>query len=197
MAVNSKSKGGKFERTISKWFTQWTGYEFNRVPASGGLRWKNAENITSDVACTDSKHSRKFRLSIECKSYKDLNFEHVLLEKKSCKILKFWEQARNDAARAKKFPILIMKYNGMAKGEAFVILGWEVYTKCVQPFRSQMSKAQMAFQLDPKVIIGEGDHDSNVFYVFLLSDLKSIDYKEFNKKLQDLHKVKFPKEKEK
>ena len=197
MAVNSKSKGGKFERTISKWFTQWTGYEFNRVPASGGLRWKNAENITSDVACTDSKHSRKFRLSIECKSYKDLNFEHVLLEKKSCKILKFWEQARNDAARAKKFPILIMKYNGMAKGEAFVILGWEVYTKCVQPFRSQMSKAQMAFQLDPKVKIGEGDHDSNVFYVFLLSDLGSIDYKEFNKKLQDLHKVKFPKEKEK
>lgn len=195
MAVNSKSKGGKFERTISKWFTQWTGYEFNRVPASGGLRWKNAENITSDVACTDSKHSRKFRLSIECKSYKDLNFEHVLLEKKSCKILKFWEQARNDAARAKKFPILIMKYNGMAKGEAFVILGWEVYTKCVQPFRSQMSKAQMAFQLDPKVKIGEGDHDGNVFYVFLLSDLKTIDYKEFNKKIQDLHKVKFPKKK--
>ena len=74
MAVNSKSKGGRFERAISKWFTNWTGYEFNRVPASGGLRWKNAENITSDVACTDSKNSRKFRFSIESKSYQDLNF---------------------------------------------------------------------------------------------------------------------------
>ena len=191
MAVNSKSKGGRFERAISKWFTNWTGYEFNRVPASGGLRWKNAENITSDVACTDSKHSRKFRFSIECKSYQDLNFEHVLLEKKSCKILKFWEQARTDAERAKKFPLLIMKYNGMSKGEAFVIVGYEVYVKCIQPYREQMSKAQMAFHLNPKEKVGDG----NVFYVFLLSDLKVIDYSEFNKRVQELYKIKYPKEK--
>lgn len=199
MAVNSKSKGGRFERTISKWFTEWTGYEFNRVPASGGLRWKDAENISSDVACTDKKHSRKFRFSIECKSYQDLNFEHILLEKKSCKILKFWKQARTDADRAKKFPMLIMKYNGMSKGEAFVILGWEVYFKCIQPFRTQMSKAQMAFQLDPKIRIGDKvkgkDADANVFYVFLLSDLKSINYKEFNTKVQELYKTRYPKEK--
>lgn len=38
--INSKNKGSRFERTICKWFQDWTGYEFNRVPASGGLRWK-------------------------------------------------------------------------------------------------------------------------------------------------------------
>lgn len=190
MAVNSKSKGGRFERAISKWFTNWTGFEFNRVPASGGLRWKNAENITSDVACTDSKHSRKFRLSIECKSYQDLRFEHILLEKKSCKILKFWEQARSDAKRANKFPILIMKYNGMPKGEAFVVMGRELYMACIYPFRELMGKPQMAFQLNPKGSL----EDSNGFYVILLSDLKALDYKEFNKKIQDLYKVKYPKD---
>lgn len=191
MAVNSKSKGGRFERAISKWFTAWTGYEFNRVPASGGLRWKNAENISSDVTCTDSKHSRKFRFSIECKNYSDLNFEHVLLERKSCKILKFWEQARRDAERAKKFPMLVMHYNGMPKGEAFVIVEHGVYTKCIQPFRKSMNKAQMAFHLNPKNPVGPG----NCFYVFLLSDLKEIDYLEFNKKVQELYKSCFPKEK--
>ena len=187
MGVNSKSKGGRFERAISKWFTNWTGYEFNRVPASGGLRWKNAENITSDVACTDAKHSKKFHFSIECKSYQDLNFEHILLEKKSCKILKFWEQAMSDAQRGKKLPMLIMKYNGMPKGEAFVMVGYEVYIKCIQPFRGNMNKAQMAFHLNPKNEIS----DSNCFYVFLLSDLKVIDYKEFNAKVQKLYKTIF------
>lgn len=38
--VNSKQKGSRFERSICKFFQDWTGYEFSRVPASGGLRWK-------------------------------------------------------------------------------------------------------------------------------------------------------------
>ena len=177
MAVNSKQKGGRFERTICKWFTNWTGYEFNRVPASGGLRWKNAENITSDVACTDQDHSREFNFSIECKSYKELNFEHILLEKKSCKILSFWEQARRDAERAKKLPMLIMKYNGMTKGEAFVLVGYDTYNICILPQREKMTKCQMGIQLNPKEKISP----ANAFYILMLSDLKALDYKLFHK----------------
>lgn len=182
--VNSKQKGGRFERAICKWFTEWTGYEFNRVPASGGLRWKNAENITSDVACTDSKHSRRFCFSIECKSYSELKFEHILLEKKSCKILKFWEQAREDAHRAGKLPMLIMKYNGMPKGEAFVMVSYQVYTKCIQPQRSNMEKAQMGIHINPKDNIS----DANAFYIFLLSDLKNLDYTTVHKEATKLKK---------
>lgn len=184
MAVNSKQKGGRFERVICKFFTTWTGYEFNRVPASGGLRWKNADNITSDVACTDSKHSRKFNFSIECKSYKELKFEHILLEKKSCKILSFWEQARKDAERAGKLPMLIMKYNGMPKGEAFVLVGYDTYTKCIQPQRVKMDKCQWGIHLNPK----EGISPANAFYIFLLSDLQKLDYAEIHKAATQLRK---------
>lgn len=182
--VNSKQKGGRFERAVCKFFTDWTGYEFNRVPASGGLRWKNAENITSDVSCTDSKHSRKFCFSIECKSYAELKFEHILLEKKSCKILKFWEQAREDAGRAGKLPMLIMKYNGMPKGEAFVMVSSQTYLLCIKPQEKLMDRSIMAFHLNPKQSIS----DSNAFYVILLSDLKKLNYKEVHKAALTLKK---------
>lgn len=182
--VNGKKKGSRFERVISKWFTAWTGYEFNRVPASGGLRWKDAENITSDVACTDSKHSRKFNFSIECKNYQDLNFEHILLEKKTCKILKFWEQARDDAARAKKLPILIMHYNGMPKGEAFVMFSHSVYFHCIKDHRSNLKKSLMGIHVNMEQPIS----DASAFYVILLSDLKNLDYKTFHKEATALRK---------
>lgn len=167
--VNSKQKGGRFERSICKWFTQWTGYEFNRVPASGGLRWKNAENITSDVACTDTRHSRKFCFSVECKSYKDLNFEHILLQKKTCKILKFWKQASEDAKRAKKLPLLIMKYNGMPKGEAFVMIHQGVFETCIQNHLGTFKKPHMMINSLKGGLV-----------VIMLSDLKTIPYKEFH-----------------
>lgn len=32
----SRNKGGRFERQMAKELTEWWGYEFNRVPASGG-----------------------------------------------------------------------------------------------------------------------------------------------------------------
>lgn len=172
MRVNSKQKGGRFERVICKWFTEWTGYEFNRVPASGGLRWKNADNITSDVACTDSKHSRRFRFSIECKNYKELKFEHILLEMKSCKILSFWDQAKRDAHRAGKLPLLVMKYNGMAKNEAFVMIDSSTYQFCIKPQESKLEKPLMGIQINRP--------SKDRLYVILLSDLKRLDYKEIH-----------------
>ncbi len=121
MAKNSKQKGNKFERTVCKFWEKWTGYEFQRVPQSGGLRWKNASDITSDVICTDKKHSKRFPFSVECKSYQDIRFEHILLEHKSCKIIEFWEQTKRDAKRGGKIPTLFMRYNSMPKDEMFVI----------------------------------------------------------------------------
>lgn len=183
MSVNGKQKGSRFERVICKWFTEWTGYEFNRVPASGGLRWKNAENITSDVACTDRKHSRKFCFSIECKSYKELNFEHIILEKKSCKILKFWDQVCNDAKRSGKLPILIMKYNGMNRGEAFVMIDNQVYQECILPQITNLTKPLMGFNLAPNKKVRETQ-----IYVLRLSELKKLDYQSFHKQAQTLLK---------
>lgn len=188
MSVNGKQKGSRFERVICKWFTEWTGYEFNRVPASGGLRWKNAENITSDVACTDRKHSRKFCFSVECKSYKELNFEHIILEKKSCKILKFWDQVCDDANRSGKLPLLIMKYNGMKKGEAFVMFNSEVYFNCMVPQISELTKPLMGFNLEPCKQSKETQ-----IYIIRLSELKKLDYQQIHKQAQAILKKRLDK----
>lgn len=121
MRKNSRNKGSRFERTISKAWESWTGYKFSRTPGSGG--WAKAKDAMGDLVCTDEKHSRRFPFSIECKNYQDIKFEHILLGLKSCKIISFWEQATKDAKRAGKIPILIMRYNSMPKGEAFFIVG--------------------------------------------------------------------------
>ena len=119
--VNSKKKGNKAERQLCSWFKTWTNMNFTRVPASGGLRWKNKNATTGDIICDDERHSRRFLFVIESKTYKDINFEHLILGNKKCKILEFWEQVNDDAKRSDKIPLLFMRYNGMNKNTWFVV----------------------------------------------------------------------------
>ena len=178
--INSKNKGSRFERQVCKFFTKWTGYEFSRVPASGGLRWKKTDNITADITCTDDKHSRRFLFSVECKSYNDIRFEHILLGNKSCKILSFWEQANNDANRSGKIPLLVMKYNNMPKDEAFVVVQKDLFNKVIVPLSNKFKKPVMAISMNK----------DNVFMILMLSDLMSIDYNIFHKNTKMVFKVK-------
>ena len=123
--MNSKNKGNKFERKIGAWFTKWTGFKFERNRAGSGA-WHSNKDATSDLTCTDERHAHRCKISIECKSYKDIKFEHILLGNKSCDILKFWEQASKDAKRANKVPILCMRYNSMPAEEFFFVVGPEL-----------------------------------------------------------------------
>lgn len=125
--INSKNKGSTNERNVSKLFQAWTGFEFARVPSSGGLRWKDTDKTVGDLICTDDKHSRYFRFTIEAKFYKEINFEHLLLGNKKVKILEFWQQSLDDSIRAKKIPLVTMRYNGMKKDTHFVILDYNYY----------------------------------------------------------------------
>ena len=127
MAVNSKKKGSKNERNVCKAMEEWSGYEFARVPASGGLRWKATDNITGDIICSDPKGNYKFNLSIECKSYLTINFEHILLPNSKVRILDFWEQSVEDGIRGDKEPVLIMRYNGMPASLWFVVIEFSTY----------------------------------------------------------------------
>ena len=123
--ANSRQKGSKNERELCKWFTDWTkGLEFQRVPASGGLRWKKTDDITGDIICSERGSNRKFPFTVEAKFYKDINFEHLILGNKKIKILEFWEQAKEDSIRAqrRKAPMLFMRYNGMPKRVWFVVM---------------------------------------------------------------------------
>lgn len=128
MGINGKKKGNKAERELCKWFEKWTSFEFARIPASGGLRWKGLTNATTgDIICTDDRHGRRFLLSVESKSYSSINFEHLLLDNKSNSVLEFWNQANDDAKRANKIPILFMRYNGLKKDTYFVVIAKDFY----------------------------------------------------------------------
>ena len=171
MAKNSKNKGSRFERVVAKFWQDWTGYTFSRTPGSGG--WAKAKDSFGDLVCTDSRHSRRFPFSIECKSYQDIRFEHLLLGNKSCKILSFWEQATYDAKRANKIPILIMKYNNMPKEEAFFMVDKKT-AEIILNQLDKLEKPRMAIQMDK----------NQVFYIFMLSDIKNISYSTFHKEIR-------------
>lgn len=176
--INSKKKGNRFEREVCKIFQAWTGYEFSRVPQSGGLRWKDTQSITSDVICTDDRYNRRWPFTIECKSYNELKFEHLLLEKKSCKINSFWDQAKRDAKRANKKPLLIMKYNGMSKGEAFLVCDSSV-NKVFLNYGELLDKPRM------DILTKDSLKD---LHIYMLSQLTSLPVKEIVNKVRKLLK---------
>jgi hypothetical protein len=166
--INSKKKGSKNERSLCKWFQEWTGYEFSRTPSSGGLRWRKTDNIASDLVCSDERHSRKFPFSVETKDYKDINFEHLLLNKKSCKIKEFLKQAIGDGIRAKKIPLLFMRYNGMTKDEYFIIIPEEIWNILYH------NKKYDCLYYGPWMnVVLTDDH----FRIILASSLQQVDYK--------------------
>lgn len=167
--MNSKNKGNRFERKIGTWLTQWSGFKFERNRAGSGA-WHSNKDSTSDITCTDERHAHRCKLSIECKNYKDIKFEHVLLGNKNCDILRFWDQAKEDAARGKKLPILCMRYNSMPAEEFFFVveggpgtLGDEIWKLSQKPSMALSS---------PEYCL----------YIFMASDiLETVDYKMVHK----------------
>jgi len=139
--INSKKKGSKNERNLAKLFEKWTGREFARTPSSGGLRWSNTNDTAGDIICSDKTHSRYFKFVIEAKSYKDINFEQLLLDNKNKKILEFWEQVLADAKRAEnKIPILLMRYNGMPRDFHFIVFSKKAYEFVFKPAIKYINK---------------------------------------------------------
>lgn len=118
MGINSRAKGNKNERDLSKVIEKWTGKTFSRVPSSGGLNWK-AGLAKGDIVCSEEGHF--FPFCIEAKNYKDINFEHLLYLPKP-KIMEFWAQCTRDARICKKSPLLFMRYNRLPKDFHFVVI---------------------------------------------------------------------------
>lgn len=115
---NSRTKGANNERSLCKTLLKWTGHEFARIPSSGGLRWKEGQNIVGDLVCTNSKVL--FPFSIETKHY-----EKVTCVVKdgwlapTCTMYKIWMQACRDAERENKIPLCLIKTQNQR--------GWTVY----------------------------------------------------------------------
>ena len=173
MGVNGKKKGNKGELMVAKWFQSWTGLEFQRVPQSGGLRWGNAQNIAGDIICVDQKHNRYFKLCVESKSYEDLDWDKVFRNKKA-DILRFWEQAKGDADRADKVPILFMRKNNMDKGMFYVGVSYPVFELIDVEFEYPTIEINLP--------TGECLVILNSF------DMEKVDYRPFHKALKKLTK---------
>ena len=122
MPINSRRKGGRNERKVSALFQEWTGFDFAKTPASGGLRWKANQSIVGDIVCTDETHAYKFLFTVEAKSYREINFEHLISSNNKIKILEFWAQAVGDSLRVNKIPILMVRYNQMERDLHYLFL---------------------------------------------------------------------------
>ena len=172
---NSKRKGNRFERLVSQWLTEWSGYKFQRTPYSGANHFNR--DLASDIMCSDEKHSHKCSLSFECKSYKDIRFEHVLLGTKGCDIEKFWRQAKEDANRAKKLPLLIMRYNSMPREEFFLAVSQDLAQAFLNP--SMQNQRYMVLNIEDETL-----------YVFMASAVKEyVSYKDIHKYSRNLLKT--------
>lgn len=172
--ANGKAKGSKNERELAKFWKEWTGLEFARVPASGGLRWQKKDDITGDIICVDPRKSRRFPFSIEAKFYKDINFEHLILGNKKQKFIDFWEQAKEDGNRAKRIPLLFARYNGMPKMTWFVAM----------PIYLFKTLQKMGVKMQGTYFIVNTPDDN--FLLFNSNELLQIDFKEFSIKAKKI-----------
>ena len=116
--INQKKKGNRNELVVCKVLEKWTGSPFSRVPSSGGLRWKNNKSICGDVVCTDE--NVYFPFSVETKHLKELAVTTYL--RANSKVFTIYKQAKRDAERAGKIPMMMLRCNGMKEGEYWVFV---------------------------------------------------------------------------
>lgn len=113
MGKASRDKGARWERTVSKALTKWwneAGLEgaFYRTPASGGLRWQKRDDTIGDICTPDT-----FTHTVEAKRSESLDYKHLIEPPKPNKnnVTGWWEQAVQEAARADRYPWLVIKKN--------------------------------------------------------------------------------------
>lgn len=106
----AKNKGNAFENTISKIYSEILGVRFKRVPASGGLRWKNRSDVIGDITITDEDYRAEF--VVECKNSEAWNLRDLLFGNDNTAIKKYITQAEDETKRAGKPFHLIIKSKG-------------------------------------------------------------------------------------
>ena len=124
----SKTKGNSFELKVSKLLSEKLApLKFIRVPGSGarvgGVNYAKFGGLFSAdtiglfvgdvVASNETEVGLKCKVSIECKSYADVD-SFSLLMSGSSKIFEWMKEAEIDAWKTGKVPVLIFKWNRTA-----------------------------------------------------------------------------------
>ncbi len=111
MGKKSRDKGASFERKVSKLLTDWWGLTFRRVPLSGGY---DKSLVVGDLWITDERATiedvKKFPFSIEAKNREEWEWNGIFGYGNKA-LFSYWKQAKMDAAKQSKIPLLIFKKN--------------------------------------------------------------------------------------
>lgn len=103
MANKSKIKGATYEAKIRDLLTKEFEIEFKRMPLSGSLEYLKGDLWTPhDTAA--------WPYCIECKHYKEVNW-NSLLTAKTNDLISFWNQAVREALVMKKEPLVIYRWD--------------------------------------------------------------------------------------
>jgi hypothetical protein len=106
---HSKDVGSDFERKVVHTLSQWWGAEFRRTPSSGGWDKLSSDGQVQAAGDIWSPPEANFPFCVECKRRKEpLDFFAPYSETSDI-IVDWWEQCIDDALRAKKRPLLIMR----------------------------------------------------------------------------------------
>lgn len=107
--VDSRAKGMRGEYAVRDLLRKYSGYAFERVPASGALSYLKGDLFIPDHQC---------RFFIEVKNYEESPLTDKIFTNKSNYIIKWWEKAIEQAALKDQAPLVIFKYN---RSKLFVV----------------------------------------------------------------------------
>ena len=111
--INSKIKGNRAELEAVKLLSAWTGKKLKRVSWFVGGK--------GDVLSDDPKFDLPF--TVEVKFYKNLGLDRTdPYIRKNSMIYRFMAQCSQDAAASGKYPLLMVRENGMRKDLYYIFL---------------------------------------------------------------------------
>lgn len=108
--INSRNKGGRYERELVKKFGDFWGSHFSRTPYSGawtGNKTKAGhDTVTGDIMTT---HESNFPFSVEAKMREGWTLEHLIDNTGAIK--DWWGQTVRDGENGGKVPLLVYRRN--------------------------------------------------------------------------------------
>lgn len=173
MAINSRSKGNRYERDMAAAFTHWTGFKMVRTPSSGFT------HKTGDICPKEPEHMVEFPLNIELKKRNTWNLSDLITAKRvNSGIIDWWKQCINDAKQSYRIPVLIFSKN---LDIDYALMSERVFRKSfdVCPFTICKFEHKIYSEIDN---LGEDAH----VMIFSTKDLFKMSYKEMLPKFQEL-----------
>ena len=103
MVVDSRAKGARGEYLVRDMLREFTGYQFERVPASGALAY-----LKGDLYVPHEKNI----FCIEVKSYADSPLtDKIFTARKTNNLIRWWKKIEVQAEGGNQEPLLFFKYN--------------------------------------------------------------------------------------